>query len=211
MDLTPHSSPDVPEPTDRLAERLREEASANRPQFSQQLHERILNHVHDQNEADESLRTLRTHRVFRYAAAVAILATFLAVSWKVRTRRTSVPVPQNAVVKKDFGPRTNPVKPSPGALEFQIAGVLSADLLPPRIEFQTPSFNLSAVPRPNDAPSVAVADAMPSGIPERLLSGLRNPAVSASDSLKDLIPPNFRLLLPLAQPAVDRARSDSAN
>ena len=209
MDLTPHSSSDAYEPSDPLAERLRDEARADRPRFSPQLHERIVQHIRYQIEADDARHTLRTHRLVRYAAVMAILATFLTVSWKLRSHRPSVPTPPNVVVKKDFEPRTSHVKPIPGSLEFQIAGVASADLLPPCIEFQMPSFNLSSSPRPDAPPTVA--DSMPSGLPERLLSGLRNPAVNAGDSLKDLIPPNFRLLLPLAQPAVDRARGDSLN
>ena len=210
MDLNPHSSPDAPEPSDPLAQRLRDEARTNRPQFSAQLHGRILHHIHDQLDSQDTQHKLPTRQLVRYAAAIAIVAVIFAVSWKARTHRSSVPTPPNVVVKKDASPRTSPVtKPIPRALEFQIAGVVSADLLPPHLEFQPPSISLSASPRSDAAPTVA--DAAPSGLPERLLSSLRNPAVTAGDSLKDLIPPNFRLLLPLAQPVVDRARSDSLN
>jgi len=194
------------EPLDPLADSLRREAMAERPQFSPQLHQRILRQIHDQHlAADEESAITAPRSVGRWqwlaaGAAAAIIMGFLAISpWLMRAHPT---MPSGSKTTVQTIPQP-PIQPQPTASSLaaaerplNIGGVLYARLWPPGITVCLPESITGAPPVPERVTVQPADPTAPPGSPEWLLAAIEEPTQSAtSAALADVLPPEAQFLI----------------
>jgi hypothetical protein len=198
------------EPLDPLADSLRREAMAERPQFSPQLHQRILRQIHDQHLAADEESAITAPRSFgrgrwlAAGAAAAIIMGFLAISpWLMRAHPT-MPGGSKTTVQTIPQPPIQPqsTTSSLAAAErpLNLGGILYARLLPPGVTVCLPESITGAPSAPERVAAQPANPTAPPGSPEWLLAAIEEPAQRAATAASaDVIPPEARLLIELAQ------------
>jgi hypothetical protein len=188
-------------PRDTLADRLRGEAMAERPEFSPELHNQILDRVRQTDQAvtlpdgmgDRRWRSIAAAAVI--AAAFGLTALWIEHSHRSPTRNNSLPVVDRLPLLLPNAIPTAIVAEVPRAsFAVNIGGVFSARIWPPQIIVNLPIAQ-SLAPRLQEPLSIqsAPATGLP-GSPEWLLARLQEPASSAQAALVDVIPPEVRIL-----------------
>jgi hypothetical protein len=199
------------DPRDPLAGRLRREAMAERPQFSEQLHERILRQIHEEPFPDgpeiafAPVTSSRNRwRWLATGAAAAAIAGLLAISpWLMRRHPPSSD--ETTTIARGIPlSRTNPplTAASFAAAEHpvNIGGILYARLWPPGVTVRLPESINDALPAPQQAEVQSSNPTAPPGSPEWLLAAIEEPAQNeASSALSDAIPPEARVLIGMAE------------
>jgi hypothetical protein len=171
---------------DPLADRLRQEALLERPGFSRELHERIVQRIREEKWIIDPVRSPWFGRRLAIAAAVLLVASIGA--WMLRPRQLPGPPPSADNSQQAQVPALASAD-SPGV---EIPGVLSARLWPPEIAFGPPVADATDS-KPADEP--ATESRAPVDGPQWLIARLQTPAASADDALADLLPPDLGDLL----------------
>jgi len=171
-------------PNDALTDALRRQAMAERPAFSPELHERLVQSVHDERIAGSAPRPLRIGQWYAAAAAVLIacgLAAYVMRSQSVLPTIRSSPIVTNV---------TNPL-PAPAA---DLGGIVTAQIWPPKLTVQLPSTEagISLISQPRQAPPQQANNR--ASLPDMLFAMLQEPTTGANGALKDVMPPEISLL-----------------
>ncbi len=185
---------------DRMIDRLRDEAMAERPLVSADMHRRIMNEVHRERMTGERLAGER-RQLWRWlpgsavAALVAIAVVAGAWSWRLHREliaKRPISVVTNVVPSAPAAEHIAPPLQTPVAVSIDVGGVLFARVWPPQVRIKLPVGDGSAAP--GSVESSSATPAARAGSPEWMLAGLQAPASSAQATLVDLVPPNFRAL-----------------
>jgi hypothetical protein len=181
---------------DTLRDRLHEEATAERPPFSPELHQRIMRNVRNPQRLSLSSWRIKPSRwLVAAAAAICFSAGALSIIRLVISHRTSVPGPpaQIAIIP----PTVTPSAPTASIpLNLNVGGILSARLWPPELAMRLPISGVGHLPPAEQLPAPSYD---PPGSPEWLFARLQQPAISAQMALADTIPPDMRALAGLAK------------
>ena len=204
-------SEELNDPSDPLAERLRREAMQERPDFSRQLHQRILRQVRAidrrarQRSSNPSLVPWHDHwRWFAVGAAAAGIVGYMAISpWWMQAHRAE-PDDSKAIVRNIPQRSTEPQSPvsSLAAVEHtvNVGGILYARLLPPGITVRLPENIVDQPPAPERVELQPASTTAPPGSPEWLFGSVEQPwKDSASAALADVMPPEAHFLIGLAR------------
>jgi len=182
---------------DPLAERLRHEAMAERPEFSEQLHHRTLQDIRRERLAGDAARqSPRGPLIWRWlaplAAAAAIAAYVLTAPWLARSHRGIAPDAPGTIAE-------NSAPPATADLSLNLGGIVYERLWPPGVTICLPTGLAGASPAAEPAAAQPAAPAAQPGSPDWLLATLDGPARNATAVLADLLPPEERFLIGLAQ------------
>ena len=172
--------------TDPLIEQLRQDALADRPAFSPELHQRILRHVRAAQP--------RTQTAVRYWSRIAAVAASLLIClWVAHRPHRTIPAGKPEVAQRVSIPTSMP-QPMVSAgpfipSELHIKGLVSATLWPPEIQVELP-INLAVAQVPEPQPVAESA-----GLPQVLLNALQQQTNDANAALSGVVPANLRDLL----------------
>jgi len=173
-----------PEDQGRLAERLRREAAAERPAFSETLHRRIIAGVarRDIRPRPTAARRLgpRTWLTAALVASVAVAAT-IAVSWYVDRGISDPAVPQETVVVTPSHVSPEHISPDPQPSEQPELDPLDAEL-----------YRLEVVA---SVTAQSVGSLVDATLRESQWAYLDHDARLAADMMLAQIPLDFRLLV----------------
>jgi hypothetical protein len=183
---------------DTLRDQLHEEAMAERPPFSSEVHQRIMQRVRNSQSVSKSLPPMRPSRRLEVAAAaICIAAGVLSLTWGVHSIHTRA---LNTVLKITGNPQPKPdlaaAPPTSIPLTLNIGGIFSARLWPPELSVRLPISGAGRLPPAQQLPAPSYD---PPGSPEWLFARLEQPATSAQMALADMIPPDLRALAGLAK------------
>jgi hypothetical protein len=183
---------------DRFAARLRGEAAAERPPFSQDLHERILARVRADAVSDVVTRPRpRQWRIAALAAGVLLAAATFVLYREFLADSTAPLHPPLAEAPIPLEPLAPPDANADTAAppEFEVAGIIAARLWPPSLAVRLP---IGTVTQPDT--SVAVISES-KDVPASLLATLGVPVDRARDALAGALPPEFAYLASIARPS----------
>jgi hypothetical protein len=177
-------------PNDELANRLRREAMAERPAFSHELHERILQQLDNEPQREGPSLSIKL-ALFAYAAGTIFIAAGLMFYWA--SQRNADPTKDIANIER---PHSYPAPQSNGldiaSLNTQLTDLLSSNPWPDLISIPFPSASDDAVASPDIQSEPPAPPAHQQGLPEILIAMLQEPATHADGSLADLMPPQVR-------------------
>ena len=184
---------------DPLRDRLHEDAMAERPPFSAEIHRRP--HAAVFVIRIQSLHRLGGKVAFKgAAAAICFSAGALSIAWLVGDHGVPAPVAPAKIAgnprQANQNTRQAAMAPPPNSigLTLNIGDLISARLWPPEIAMRLPAFDAGVPPRPAQVPSPQASSPEPPGSPEWLLDRLQEPARSAQAALAGMMPPDVHAL-----------------
>jgi hypothetical protein len=167
---------------DPLAARLRREALAERPVFSSELHEQILERISQTSAAPQRAQISR-----RWLMPAAVAAAILVGLSLIHSRPAAPTNPPLEIAKNLPDAPAMPNFSMDSSVD--LAGVVSAKLWPPEVAVSLPSTDAT--------PPAPVAEA-PADSSNSLLAAFQNPTQSATSAVVDAMPPSVRTLIAIA-------------
>jgi hypothetical protein len=172
-----------------LGEKLAREAMAERPPFSAELTQRILDRL--DREGSASPRSWR-----KWAIAAAAMLALSGVIWLMVYGAHEHPVIVKNIPRPPAG--TMPMDLPSMDLSIDFSGVLSARLIPPEITVASPVTETAAADAPESQPDQSVTSSAVADSPQWLVAAITSPASSAQAALAEVMPPEIKDLLGLA-------------
>jgi hypothetical protein len=209
-----HDAADLRDP---LANRLYRDAMAERPSFSPELHQRIVQRLRAERFASKSpSQSLKLGPWWlpRAAAVAAVLVVLVSVlPWVIHPHRpaanpppviiASNPPPSPTALPANWQLPSIPQPPANDALTISLGGVLSARLSASGVTIRLPATDASVASVPQrpvrERSSSSTALGLP-GSPQWMLARLEEPTISAKTALAGLVPPEVLILADLARP-----------
>jgi hypothetical protein len=179
---------------DDVRRKLHQAAMAERTPFSPEIHQRMMQGIHEPKLLPPSSRTNLAAWLTRVAAVLFLLAGVASISLWIHAHRSPAPTPAGAIVRDlptsapTPTPAATPLSGQPIQLAINLGGVVSARAWPPQISIGSPIV-AADVSTPEPLPVQPIDS--PLGSPEWLLARFQQPASSARAALIGLMPPSL--------------------
>lgn len=173
---------------DQLDTQLHDQAMAERPAFSTEIHDRIMRGI----RSDAIHRRSGWNPLLAIAAGILIFAAMISMRWLLPARPQVVAMKN---VSNESAPPPLPISPLPDQpirLTLNLDGVLLLRISPLEVSMTSPIFSSDAdkMEQPGTQET-----SEPIGSPQWLLTRMQQPVTLAQATLADLLPPDVQRLI----------------